>query len=144
MVSAVVICTGCGRLTGAATAPQSAIALRVTRLKSPAKTRLITILNPLPGESRYTSVKNAERMVRRGLAVRRREGIQILPVEQIRRLEALRARSQADDRMIEERGGVLWWNGCDHRPAAAHRPGENVFLPRTDRGSAYFAVLEER
>lgn len=108
------------------------------------KPRLTTILNALPDQARYTSAKNAERLVQRGLAIATHAGITLLPVEQIRRLEALTALTQADDRMIQERGGVLWWNGCDHRPAAAHRPGENVFLPRTDRGCAYFASLEER
>jgi hypothetical protein len=111
----------------------------VPRLKS----RLTSILNALPNQARYTSAKNAERLVRRGLATITRAGITLLPVEQIRRLDALQALSQADDRMIQERGGVLWWNGCDHHPAAAHRPGENVFLPRTDRAKAYFACLEE-
>ena len=108
------------------------------------KPRLTTILNALPGQARYTSQKNAKRLVTRGLASASHAGITLHPVEQIRRLDALVARDQADDRMIEERGGVLWWNGCDHHPAAAHRPGENVFLPRTDRAKAYFACLEER
>ena len=129
-----------GRLKSATTASQSVFTLRVPRVKS----RLTTILNALPGQARYTSAKNAERLVRRGFAIATRTGITLLPVEQIRRLEAQYALIQADDRMIQERGGVLWWNGCDHHPAAAHRPGENVFLPRTDRAKAYFACLEER
>jgi hypothetical protein len=127
-------------LKSATTASQSAITLRVPRVKP----RLTVILNALPEQARYTSAKNAERLVRHGLAIATRAGIVLLPVEQIRRLEALAALTQADDRMIEERGGVLWWNGCDHRPSAAHRPGENVLLPRTDRAKAYFACLEER
>lgn len=108
------------------------------------KPLLVNIVNALPDQQRYTSPKAAARLVRRGLALETRHGIVLLPVEQIRRLDQLAALNQADDRMIEERGGVLWWNGCDHRSTAAHRPGENVFLPRTDRARAYFACLEER
>ena len=122
------------------TASQSAIALCVPRTKP----CLIPILNALPGQARNTSPRNARRLVRHGMAIAKPDGIILLPVEQIRRLEALCALDQADDRMIQERGGVLWWNGCDHHPNAAHRPGENVFLPRTDRARAYYACLEER
>jgi hypothetical protein len=109
------------------------------------KSNTIVILNALPGESRYTSRKNAERLVERGLAVPHGQAaIVLVSVEQARRLEMERSRSRADDRLVEDRGGVLWWNGCDHRPSAAHRPGENVFLPRPDRAMPYFMVLEAR
>lgn len=33
-------------------------------------------------------------------------------------------------------GGIVWWNGCDLRDGAMHRPGENVVYPRPDLGIA--------
>jgi hypothetical protein len=77
------------------------------------------------------------------MAVASGEGIRFLEVEQLRRLNLEHAQRQADDSLVEARGGVLWWNGCDHRPNAAHRPGENVFLPRPDRAAPYYAALEQ-
>ena len=31
-------------------------------------------------------------------------------------------------------GGIVWWNGCDHRRMAMHRPGEMPSYPMPDAG----------
>ncbi len=69
-------------------------------------------------------------------------GISYVTAEWLATLNAQDAATRMDDRMIQERGGVLWWNGCDHRPNACHRPGENVSLPKPDRAMPYFKALE--
>jgi hypothetical protein len=83
-------------------------------------------------------------MVRRGIAVLSADGSSILfPTEEwLSRLNASDAQSRMDDGFVEQRGGVLWWNGCDHRENACHRPGENVIFPKPDRAIPYFKSME--
>ena len=106
---------------------------------SQGKSSTVEILNPLPGAARYTSRKNALRMVRRGIAVASGDDAILFPTrEWLSRLNAKEAQDRLDDGFVEQRGGVLWWNGCDHRENACHRPGENVAFPKPDRAGGYF------
>lgn len=107
------------------------------------KNNSVQIWNPSPSGKRYTSRKNAERLVLRGLATWSRGGIEYIASEWLATLGAYEAARRMDDRMVEERGGVLWWNGCDHRRNACHVPGENVLLPRPDRAKGYMQAMRE-
>lgn len=100
----------------------------------------VEILNPLPGGSRYTSRKNALRMVRRGIAVASGDAILFPTREWLTQLNRKEALDRMDDGFVEQRGGILWWNGCDHRENACHRPGENVIFPKPDRAMGYFRM----
>lgn len=123
----------------------TATSLRAPRAHlSPQKSKTVQILNPAPDGSRYTSRKNADRLVKRGLAVYSRGdgALTYLASEWMQILHAKAARDRMDDQFVEQRGGVLWWNGCDHRPQACHRPGENVSLPRPDRAAPYIQAME--
>lgn len=126
-----------GRLTSATT-----LRARLPSLSQTSKT--VQILNPSPSGKRYTSRKNAERLVQRGMAiyVRGRSAIEYVAAQWLTTLGAYEAARRMDDRFIEERGGVLWWNGCDHRPNACHVPGENVLLPRPDRAGGYIQAMQ--
>lgn len=108
------------------------------------KSNTVRILNPSPSGARYTSRKNALRLVRRGIAVPSVDGASIsyIASEWLAMLNARDAANRMDDRIVEERGGVVWWNGCDHRPNAMHLPGENVIFPKPDRAMPYFRALE--
>lgn len=68
--------------------------------------------------------------------------IEYVASEWLATLSAYEAARRLDDRFIEGRGGVLWWNGCDHSPNACHRPGENVLLPRPDRAKGYMQAMK--
>jgi hypothetical protein len=81
-------------------------------------------------------------MVNRGIAVPSGEGIIFPTSEWLAQLNAKDVESRLDDGFVEARGGILWWNGCDHRSTACHRPGENVIYPRPDRAMPYFAAIE--
>jgi hypothetical protein len=85
-------------------------------------------------------------MVQRGIAVPSSDGTRItfLTPEWLMKLNVKDAQSRMDDAFVEQRGGVLWWNGCDHRDAACHRPGENVVYPQPDRAMPYFLALERK
>ncbi len=80
--------------------------------------------------------------MRRGIAVWNGAEIEYIASQWLATLGAYEAARRADDRMVEERGGVLWWNGCDHSPTACHVPGENVILPRPDRASGYMQQMK--
>ncbi len=80
--------------------------------------------------------------MRRGIAVWNHGGIEYIASQWLAGLDAHEAGRRADDRMVEERGGVLWWNGCDHSPTACHIPGENVILPRPDRAGGYLQQMQ--
>jgi hypothetical protein len=110
------------------------------------KSNTVRILNPTPGAARYTSRKNALRMVKRGIAALSSNGEAIWFPEQewLAQLDQRDAASRMDDGFVEQRGGVLWWNGCDHRENACHKPGENVIFPKPDRAMPYFAAIGRR
>jgi hypothetical protein len=52
-------------------------------------------------------------------------------------IEYLNAMRERDvDQSIEQRGGFVWWNGCDLRDFVRHAPGESAVIPPPFTGQA--------
>lgn len=93
-----------------------------------ARRNVVRIVNPAEGGQSYTSTKNAERFIRRGVAEACAGGIRML--RGAVRQNADEREREADDRLIErERHGRVWWNGARGHNAA-YPPFCNVSFPR--------------
>ena len=85
----------------------------------------IRIANPLPGSSKYTTVGQAERYVRRKEAVMAGGELRFLSPTEQRRFRAVNQIIQSERRASDVYiGGIVWWDGRD--PGGMHRPGEVV------------------
>jgi hypothetical protein len=98
----------------------------------------VSILNPMPGGVRYTSLKSAKRYVDRGRAVWvGSSAIRFDHSTQQRDMaEALRRMRQPwryldDDKAVDQlKHRALPWNGADTRDGVFHRPFEASVFPR--------------
>jgi len=82
-------------------------------------TNLVQIEN---STKKFTSLGRALSFVRRGHAewIEPQKKIRFLDIAQAMRT----AHEQVEQHLLDERGGVMFWNGSDHNPLATHRPGE--------------------
>lgn len=97
-----------------------------------ARRKPIAILNPSHQGKRYTSVRNAHKMVVRGLAVLAgTNAIRLLARASVFASQDAWLDDQIDAGIERYRGGIAFWNGCD--PRGQHPPGHNVAFPRPDR-----------
>lgn len=85
----------------------------------------IRISNPQPGRSRYTTVSQAERYVRRGEAVFIGNALHFIEPDQVRSrrsmMHTIASERRASDVYVK---GTVWWDGDD--PGGMHYPGEVV------------------
>ena len=102
-------------------------------MSSNSKSRSVPILNPLDGGNRYTSRRRADDFVRRGVAELTPTGLRFLDDVQSLRVAQREQRESGDVSILQDRGGVVWWNGCDSRPFARHEPGKTPFFPKPRR-----------
>ncbi len=102
--------------------------------KSHVRHRPVAILNPSHQGKRYTSVRNAHKMIARGLAViAGANAIRLLARASVLASQERWLDDQIDAGIGHYRGGIVWWNGC-RDPHGVHLPGHNVAFPRPDRG----------
>jgi hypothetical protein len=83
--------------------------------------KLVSIEN---ADKKFTSIGRAISFVNRGHA----EWIE--PNKRIRFIELgkqiLQAQRQTEAHLLDDRGGVVFWNGDDRDPLARHEPGEII------------------
>ena len=100
--------------------------------KSHVRRRPVAILNPSHQGKRYTSVRNAHKMIARGLAViAGANAIRLLARASVFASQERWLDDQIDAGIKRYRNGLVWWNGCDIH--GMHLPGHNVAFPRPDR-----------
>jgi hypothetical protein len=85
----------------------------------------IRVANPQPGSAKYTTVSQAERLVRRKQAVMVNGMLHFLSATVQRQIQTfvqtLKSERRASDVYIR---GIVWWDGRD--PGGMHRPGEVI------------------
>lgn len=93
------------------------------------------IENPHSQGKRHTSARKARRLVMRGLAV----WATVSTIRLLASRPVFQERGPAwIDRQIDDAiernhpGGIVFWNGCDHRRLAMHKPGEMPSFERPD------------
>ena len=105
--------------------------------KSKRRQPTILIVNPYTKGKARTTAPAARRMVMRGLAVWvGARAIQTLSCPVFVGNGPTWIDRQIDTAISKHHpGGVLFWNGCDHRRTAMHKPGHMPAYERPDAGA---------